>query len=223
MIILTIDTDWAPDWATKAVLEKVKSLGLKVTVFFSTANPLSPWPLLECGVHPDLSLAQEAGAEEKMLTAFKEMEPQALALRTHRFFWHSDLPKKILQAGFTLDSSLTLPYHPHLEPFKVGKLWRFPVWSSDHLHLARKLPCQKLEMPNFNQPGLKIFCFHVAYLYLNCATLKDFNMIGEGLTNEEAAHVNKQTAGVWQLFELLAEKIYKENGTGFWLSDLLEK
>lgn len=34
MIILTIDTDWAPEEATRAVLARVMALGIKCTVFF---------------------------------------------------------------------------------------------------------------------------------------------------------------------------------------------
>ena len=55
MILLTIDTDWAPEEATRVVLEKVRALRIKTTVFFSAPSPLPFWPELEVGCHPDLS------------------------------------------------------------------------------------------------------------------------------------------------------------------------
>ncbi len=239
MIILTIDTDWAPEHATRAVLEKVRALGVKCTVFFSTPSPAAYWPELEPGCHPDLSRRQPGHvppaesrlpapsrehdlavekAEEAMLMACKAANPLAGAVRTHRFYWHSDLSRLMLRAGFAHDSSMILPYHPGLQAFKVGKLTRWPVWASDHLHLARRLPFDRLEMPNWSAPGLKIFCFHVAYLYLNVHSLADFNMIQKGLADEEPPP-DKGLPGVWNLFEMLANEILKSS-KGFFLSEL---
>jgi len=236
MILLTIDTDWAPDGATRAVLEKVKKLGIKTTVFFSSPSPVEPWPLLEVGCHPDLSRRQvpEMGhgplamadmehdaavdqAEGRILADYRETFPGAEAVRTHRFYWHSDLSRLMAKSGFAHDSSMILPYHPGLKGFKVGRLKRWPVWASDHLHLARKLPLDRLAMPHWNEPGLKIFCFHVAYLHLNAAGLGDFNMIEQRLADEDC---RAGTApGVWNLFERLAEEIFRKSD-GHWLSDI---
>lgn len=236
MIILTIDTDWAPLEATREVLEKVRALNIKTTVFFSTPSPIQPWPLLEVGCHPDLSRRQglnlEAAPlaladpaqdqavtedEKNILGEYRQAFPKATALRTHRFYWHSDLPRLITGHGFAHDSSLILPYHPGLKGFKVGRLTRWPVWASDHLHLARKLPLDRLALPNWSEPGLKIFCFHVAYLYLNSASLGDFNMIDQTLADQKSRP--SAAPGVWNLFEMLAEEIYKKS-EGHWLSEI---
>lgn len=236
MILLTIDTDWAPDAATRAVLEKVKALGIKTTVFFSTPSPVEPWPLLEVGCHPDLSRRQatdspcgplapaarahDAAVEEAeggILLEYRRAFPEAQAVRTHRFYWHSDLSRLMARCGFVHDSSMILPYHPGLKGFKNGRLKRWPVWASDHLHLARRLPLDRLAMPSWEAPGLKIFCFHVAYLHLNASSLDGFNMIGQRLEDEDFKAASGP--GVWNLFELLAERVYKESG-GRWLSDL---
>lgn len=254
MIILTIDTDWAPEEATRAVLARVMALGIKCTVFFSTGQagglfadgpgPPPSWALLEEGCHPDLSrrlpacghdrpggrddpfgmasLEEDQGVdrdEARILGAYRQAFPQARAVRTHRFYWHSDLSRNMAANGFVHDSSLIMPFHPGLTGFRVGRLRRWPVWSSDHLHLARRLPLNRLEMPNLDKPGLKIFCFHVAYLYLNASSLDDFNMIRQrlGAGGEEAGR--SEGPGVWNLFEMLAERIYKRS-KGWWLADL---
>ncbi len=238
MIILSVDTDWAPEEATRQVLERIRQLGLKVTVFFSTPSPLSYWPELEAGCHPDLSrrrpvagdeqgalaMASQAHdravdqAEGEILKGYRLAFPGVKAVRTHRFYWHSDLSRNLVENGFTHDSSLILPYHPGLKGFKVGKLHRWPVWASDHLHLARRLPLDRLAMPNLDEPGLKIFCFHVAYLYLNTASLEGFNMIKSRLADTDYLPPAR-SPGVWNLFELLAERIYKKS-TGVWLSQI---
>ncbi len=240
MIILTIDTDWAPDRATAAVLEKVNALGVKVTVFFSTPSPGPAWPLLEVGAHPDLSRrvaterqgdglavahpehqAAAEAAEERILTDYRRAFPEARAVRTHRFHWHSDLSRVMVRTGFAHDSSMILPYHPGLKGFRVGRLTRWPVWASDHLHLARRLPLDHLAFPNGNQPGLKIFCFHVAYLHLNAAGLDDFNMISHRLESAAPAPARPQARpGVWDLFQRLAEKIHREQNGGSWLDEI---
>jgi hypothetical protein len=239
MILLTIDTDWAPDYATRAVLEKVRALGVKTTVFFSTPSPAEYWPELEPGCHPDLSRrvaridegplsplalgshahnAAVEKAEEDILTAYKSAIPGAAAVRTHRFYWHSDLSRLMARTGYSHDSSMILPYQPGIGGFKVGKLCRWPVWASDHLHLARRLPFDRMEMPNWGEPGLKIFCFHVAYLYLNIHSLDDFNMIQKGLSNEEPPKPGGPP-GVWNLFEMLANEILKSS-KGLFLNEL---
>ena len=244
MIILTIDTDWAPEEATLAILEKIKSLPIKTTVFFSTPSPLAPWALLEAGCHPDLSRRQaqpslEAQAslesalapatlehdaavkeaEGAILADYRQVFPQAQAVRTHRFYWHSDLSRLLVSQGFSHDSSLIMPFHPGLKGFRVGRLTRWPVWSSDHLHLARGLPLDSLRMPNWADEGLKIFCFHVAYLYHNTSCLKDFNMITASQPSERNKTISRK-AGVWDLFLNLSEEVYKRSTSGYWLSEI---
>ena len=239
MIILTIDTDWAPEEATRAVLERVRALGLKTTVFFSTPSPIEPWPQLEVGCHPDLSrrrvlrddgqgplamasLAHDTEVDEaegNILKSYRAAIPEARAVRTHRFYWHSDLSRNMARHGFLHDSSLIMPYHPGLSGFKVGKLTRWPVWASDHLHLARRLPLDRLAMPHWNDPGLKIFCFHVAYLHLNAKSLDDFNMIKERLAGGIETRAGDDRPGIWDLFERLAEEARRETG-GLWLSEI---
>ncbi|MDR0881956.1 MAG: hypothetical protein LBP55_05380 [Candidatus Adiutrix sp.] len=240
MIILTIDTDWAPEEATGAVLEKVRALGVKVTVFFSTPSAVTeaPWPLLEIGCHPDLSrrqgqsqpdgglamatLADDAAvdaAESGILSDYRSAFPRARAIRTHRFYWHSDLSRNLVKNGFVHDSSMIMPFHPGLQGFKVGKLTRWPVWSSDHLHLARHLPLDRLALPNLESPGLKIFCFHVAYLHLNVASLSEFNMVKTRLADGRGREPVASGPGVWDLFEKLAARVLEES-PGRWLSEI---
>ncbi|MDR0548984.1 MAG: hypothetical protein LBI10_06195 [Deltaproteobacteria bacterium] len=238
-LVLTIDTDWAPQEATATVLDKVRALGTKVTVFFSEPSPLPYWPLLEVGAHPDLSRrspppdpggpmsmatmdhdAQVLKEEGEILSQFKKAIPAADCARTHRFYWHSDLARVLSQSGFSHDSSMILPYLPGIKGFKVGRLTRWPVWASDHLHLARGFPLDRLKMPYFNEPGLKIFCFHVTYLYLNARSLADFNMIEKRLA--QSGGQPQKGAGIWTLFELLAEKIALKHGGGRWLKELPE-
>ncbi|KXS56183.1 MAG: hypothetical protein AMR96_04275 [Candidatus Adiutrix intracellularis] len=237
MIILTIDTDWAPAGPTRIILEKVRALGIKTTVFFSTPSPLPSWPLLETGAHPDLSRrcvpddgggplsmatlkhdADVLSAESQILQDYRTALPEAEAVRTHRFYWHSDLARVMGRTGFTHDSSLIIPYHPGLMGFKTGRLYRWPVWASDHLHLMRRFPLNRLALPYLDSPGLKIFCFHITYLYLNAQNLEDFNMIKTRLNNDHEP-MKRAGPGIWNLFEMLAEKIYKTS-EGSWLRDL---
>jgi len=237
MIILTIDTDWAPETATRVVMDRVRALGLKVTVFFSEPSPVPPWPLLEIGAHPDLSRrhvpADSGGplamatlkhdqdvleAEAGILGAYRAVLSEVEAVRTHRFYWHSDLARVMGRAGFIHDSSMILPYQPGIMGFKVGRLTRWPVWASDHLHLVRRFPLGRLDMPYLDRPGLKIFCFHVAYLYLNARSLADFDMVRARLGEDEAP-AGRPGPGIWNLFEMLAERAYKETG-GLWLGDI---
>ncbi len=240
MIILTIDTDWAPVEAVAEVLTKVKALGVKCTVFFSAPSPVEPWPELEMACHPDLSrrvaLGQSQGealsmatpehdaavndAESSIIGSYRTAFPTAGAIRTHRFYWHSDLSRLLATHGFAHDSSLIMPYHPGLCGFQVGKLKRWPVWASDHLHLARRLPLDRLAMPNWSAPGLKIFCFHVAYLYLNAASLNDFNLIENRFSADHLSSIDWQAPGVWRLFEMLAEEINRHSAGGHWLSEI---
>jgi hypothetical protein len=238
MILLTIDTDWAPAEATENVLNKVRALGIKTTVFFSSPSPVPYWPLLEVGAHPDLSRRQvppdHGGpmsmatieqdlnvlkAEGEILKTFKDTIPQADCVRTHRFYWHSDLARVMAKSGFGHDSSMILPYLPGIKGFKVGNLTRWPVWASDHLHLLRRFPLNRLDMPYLNEPGLKIFCFHVTYLHLNTRSLADFNMIQKRLGQGHGDDLAQKGDGIWTLFELLAEKIAKTS-QGVWLKDI---
>lgn len=222
MIILTIDTDWAPEWATAEIMDRLNRLGLKATVFFSTPPPVAPGPNIELGAHPDLSKDNHSIlTEAEILDDYQANIVKSQCLRTHRFYWHSDLPKLLVQKGFSCDSSMILPYHPGLKPFKVGRLKRFPVWASDHLHLARGYDCGKINLPNWHTEGLKIFCFHVAYLYLNSKSLSEFNMINEDWPDKNALKADGRP-GVWNLFERLADEIAKTSG-GHWLSELPEE
>ena len=227
MIVLTFDTDWAPQFVIDHVMAELKAARVKTTFFFTSPYNVGDELLVEKGIHPNFMSGSTQGASEsEVLINLKTWYPDAVGSRSHRLYWHSGLAKRLTDRGILYDSSIIMPFHPNLEPFKTQGITRFPFWWSDPLHLTSNLPFDCLNFPNLDKPGLKVLNFHPIHIYLNTKDLDAYSvMLNQVQLIETTPGVLSQFRqkgyGIGTLFSDILEYIYRHQHRTVYLKDLL--
>lgn len=179
MLAITLDVDWAPDFAIEAAAARLRDAGVCATWFVTHASPavdrLRERPdLFELGVHPNFFPASSHGDSlDEVLAHVKALVPEALSVRPHGLYQSSRVLAAIARdERLRVDASLFLPGHPHLRPVRQWLLGtsitRIPYfWSEDH-EMGRDEPAWSLE-PLLADDGLKVLNFHPIHVFLNSA------------------------------------------------------
>ncbi len=228
MICLTFDTDWAPQSVVEQVLESVLARNLSATVFATTPLDLPDDPRLEVALHPNLMADSTQGKDEKdILDNLQAWFPNALGLRTHRLYWRQGLAEELARRGLVYDASLFFPFKSHLAPVRGDGLVRFPGWWSDNLHMSHGFPFTKVEITNFQEPGLKIFAFHPMHILWNSTSPQGYR---EKLLRFQPLAEQKREAllacrdpgpGMGTFFETLLDYLANQRIPTYRLRDLL--
>lgn len=175
MIVLSFDTDYAPDFVLEDILNIIDMYRFQATFFCTNAFPGNDRSNIEFALHPNFMPDSTQGdSVEDILFNFKKDFPTAIGVRTHRLYWYAGLQEKLIDHGITYDSSIFLPFHSHLAQVRIGKLIRIPYWWSDNIHLLHGMDCNAVRLPGLKEPGLKIFDFHPIHIYLNTKDLDDY-------------------------------------------------
>jgi len=186
-IVLTFDTDWAPDYAINETAHILIESGVKATWFVTHDSPaiqrLFAFPgLFEVGVHPNFLKGSTQGNDYyEIMRYVMQIAPNAKSVRTHGMFYSAAISKMFaVDFGLEIDSSIFLGGMPHIIPYEVSYggpvLLRIPYfWSDDGEMSISRHPSFRLPEKNFNVPGLKVLCFHPIHVFLNAHTLKTYN------------------------------------------------
>ena len=143
---ITIDIDWAPDWAIARCYEMCRDAGLPCT-FFAThesdilADLRAAGPTVEIGIHPNLIGRSNTPLDYRhALDEAMGVVPEAVSMRTHSLvqstpFFHLLLSHYPVET----DVSLLLPFQEGLRPaaLHLGMgdrfLTRLPYWFEDDI------------------------------------------------------------------------------------------
>lgn len=230
MIILTFDSDWVPDFVLAPIIQKLEKEKIRATIFFTSPVEISKNSYIEAALHPNfMADSTQGNAVEAILEQMLGWFPGACGVRTHRLFWYSNLADSLMQGGILYDSSIFLPFHPHLEPIKYGTFIRIPFWWSDNFHLSRQLAFDRIELPNLEKPGLKVFNFHPLHIYLNTNNPGDHRKnlpYLRSIENKTPAVLSKfvnSGKGVNTFFNTLCDHIKKNRLETYFMKNLVEK
>jgi hypothetical protein len=189
-VVLTIDVDWAPDFAIDFVADHLISRRVRATWFVTHMSPaiarLQTYPeFFELGIHPNfLPRSTHGDTPDAVVCHCRSLLPQACSMRTHSLVQSTPLLRQIAaQTLITTDVSLFLPYTPNLRPvefqWRTGSLLRIPYFWADDFEMERRLPRWQLEPLLTIGPGLKIFAFHPIHVYLNSADIQVYQVLKE--------------------------------------------
>lgn len=200
--ILTIDTDWAPDFIIHKIIDILEQKKVKATWFIthedSFLKRLKENPLFEVGIHPNFFPDSTQGTDEDMiLSNLKKLVPNATTVRFHALYQSNAFLCKLQYYGLQNDLSLILPNSKNIEPhFSYHhNLFRFPYFWEDDFQMVEdssgKIPTipkllqtkQEWEFDplKFSFHGLKIFDFHPVHIILNSNSMKQYNFIKSSL------------------------------------------
>lgn len=221
--VLTLDVDWAPDFAIEAVAQILIEKNVKATWFLThystTVEKLKEaGHLFELGVHPNLLPGSTHGErEDAVLAHVKGLVPSAISMRTHGLYQSSNfLVKAAKDYSIAFDVSLFLPRAAHLTPHQLKwggvKLWRLPYFWEDDSEMFEDVPIWSLSDKRLAVPGLRIFDFHPIHVLLNTNKFEIYNALKQEMPISQwtldfvESHINKGE-GPRTLFLEIAEAL----------------
>lgn len=176
-ICLTLDVDWAPDWAISDCAEACARSGVAATFFATHQSPvlkeLSVDDRFEVGIHPNFLANSSHGQDpKKVIETLLEWYPNATSMRTHALVQSTALWQMIAMdfPQISVDVSLLLPFHPIFGRFhypivgnsrlhRLAYNWEDDVSANDESwHWEDVLP---------TDTGLQVLDFHPVFLGMN--------------------------------------------------------
>ena len=170
-VILTVDTDWAPDEVLARTLEMFKEAGVPCTFFATHDTPLLKGldaGQYEVGLHPNFNplFKGEGGDPAKIVGSLLEKYPDARGIRSHSSAISNVLVELFGNMGFRYESNVCLPYSQRLE---ILTLWngmvRIPFNWEDYLHFSYQKSFADTGL-NLSE-GLHVLTFHPVHVFLN--------------------------------------------------------
>ena len=223
MKVITLDTDWAPDFMLEYVSDILTKRKIKATWFITNDSPflekLKQNPLFELGLHPNFDINSTQGKNiDDILKNLKNILPDAKSIRTHALLQSTRLFSKFYKYGIENDSSIFLSKTPNIIPHfsKYLNLNRFPYFWEDDFYMADNEPWS-LKESFFQKPGLQIFDFHPFHIFLNSNTMQPYELVKNkigflNITQENIKQfINTNESGSGTLFNDLTSSLYNKD------------
>jgi hypothetical protein len=147
---ITVDVDWAPDWACADLAETLAAAGVRSTWFVTHA---SPWlsdarseSTMELGIHPNFHAGSSHGnTPAEVLATCMDLVPGAQVMRTHCLLQSTPLLQAVVDTTpVQLDSSIYIDGLVGVRPSRLdlvgGSLTRLPFVWEDDIEFARSSP-----------------------------------------------------------------------------------
>ncbi len=233
-VAITLDVDWAPDYAIDLAARILVEREVRATWFITHASPaidrLRQRPdLFELGIHPNfLPGSTHGGTESEVLEHCVALVPDAISMRTHGLYQSTSMLVRVMaETRIEVDVSLLLPWARRLAPvpfvWQGRTLLRVPYFWEDDIEMEALSPSWHLNEALLEEPGLKVFDFHPIHVMLNSSALAPYRRLclpagslASG-TEVEARPLVNQGEGTRTLFVELADRL--ERG-GFQIRDL---
>lgn len=220
-ILITFDTDWAPDFAIDAVAEIIRAAGAKATFFVTHASSaverLRAEPeRFELGLHPNFFAGSTHGATPREVIAHcRALVPDAYSVRTHGFYMSSRLLTQIaaetdVRADLSFFHAQGGAPEPSLLHLDHGRrLVRLPtVWEDDMTFADPAHTCDGAAWAA-RRSGVTVANFHPLSSVLNTPGLQNY---------EEAKRRSPRLSELQP--EQIEDLIHRGAGTGSFLRSL---
>ena len=234
---ITVDLDWAPDFAIEELINTLIDYQVKATWFIThkskAVERLYEYPeRFELGIHPNFLPGSTQGeSPSEILAHLMELVPQARSMRTHSLVQSTHLLQRVMdETPVVNDVSLFLRHCPGLKSHRFyyaeKYLCRLPYFWEDDLEMEAPAPCWEVEPLLAMGNGLKIFDFHPMYLYLNCVNLapgynklKNSNARLQDVTKQATDAYRRSGPGPQTLLRQLCRRL-SDSGGGNLISEL---
>ena len=238
-VLLTLDVDWAPDFAIDLAAEKLISNRVRATWIVTHESPaidrLRRYPeLFELGIHPNFLAGSSHGSTAReVLGHCLNLVPTAISARAHCLFQSTPLLCEMLdRTPIRIDGSLYLPHARSLAPvayeWNGRTLLRIPHFWEDDFEMERTAPIWELAPMLAGGEGLRVFDFHPIHVFLNSRTpgaYQDLKASTPSLSsvNQAAAENYVQTgSGAGSVFAEVVQYLATA-GESLRMSDLRER
>ena len=201
LVCLTMDVDWASEYAVEKALAIFEERGLPVTVFLTHKSAVLDKALTEgkikCGIHPNFMPDSSQGSTYQEVVDFCfDLLPDARLFRAHRYYDGNDPMEVLTKHGIVCESNICT-LMDILPPFlHRSQTVSFPIFWEDgaYLYNYRGVVMCGYDMfwTRFNGPGLKVINMHPMHLMLNTPYFSYTREIKDKLTREEWNHLNEE-------------------------------
>lgn len=202
--VITLDIDWAPDFAILDAADLLEAHSVKSTWFVTHETPvlerLRARPdLFELGIHPNfLPNSSQGSTPEEVLDSCMRWVPEARSMRTHSLVQSTPLLRLALQrTRVRIDVSLFLPYSRHADPvvFRAqgDGLYRLPYIWEDDIEFEQEKP--RWDLADIDDLGDEpaILDFHPMHLALNSPSMANYRgLLSEGASLRELERASVQ-------------------------------
>lgn len=223
---LTVDVDWAPDWAMRRLLSAFLDAGVRSTWFITheteVLDDLRAQPeLVELGIHPNFQSGSSHGATPSEVVAeCLRIVPEATTMRTHCLVQSTPVFQTIVdESPITLDASVYLRGAKGVAVSELpldrgGSIARVPyVWEDDLEFFARDPRWDGSAFLEARHRGdeLTVMDLHPIHFVLNSADVRPYQAL-------KAAVGDTRTVSEAHLDEFA----YDGPGTATFVSSLLD-
>lgn len=193
MIYLSMDIDWAPDWAIRRAVDVVLERGLSVTLFVThesaAIRALEGDRRVELAWHPNYLPGSDHGATPgEVLDTMAALCPGGRGVRAHHLWRGTSYVVEYGRRGLVYEASDLLFLQPGLVG---GRYWngvaQLPLWWEDDVHMLHGRPMRLDQVPLDLAPPLAVFDFHPTLLALNSADLEGYGRLKAWLGSEGRA------------------------------------
>jgi hypothetical protein len=234
--IITVDTDWAPDWLIDYTADILLEMNVKSTWFItneskSISKLMRSKELFELGIHPNMLHGSSHGKSiDEVMAHMKNILPDAISMRTHGLFQSTEFLRSANRDyGIQYDVSLFLPYMrgitPHLLKFQDCSICRIPYFWGDDLEMFAKKPTWDADEIDPNIVGIEIYNFHPIHVYLNTINYSIYHEIKskypESKSWKRDILEKYKNAGIGPQ-NMFLELVSKLAGKGTWVRELPE-
>ncbi len=198
MIILTLDTDWAPDYILDATLQVLVSSNIKTTVFATHQTPLlrSLPKTFEIGLHPNITdITDGATAIRKI----KDLYPDARCIRNHSLVSCNRFLHIYHELGISVSSNYLMANQSDIKPVPLPYgITEYPIFFMDDVALIaeKELNPDRFIATLTDLPGLKVLAFHPVHIYLNTTSFKEYEKVKSRLGTKSQDSKNFINAGI---------------------------
>lgn len=227
-LALTLDQDWAPDWAVRRVAELLVAHKVKATWFITNECPSLAFlrqhrHLFELGIHPNFMPGGTQGTTPtEVLSNCLAVVPEATSMRAHGLHISSSLYATVMrETPITADLTTIMPHTAGLRPALLRwgghSLWKVPFYWEDDIEFGLEQPCWELGSHLLDDAGLAIFNFHPIHICLD--TRSEAQYAAYRMTPDcEPPFAPGAPRGVRALFDQLLATL---EGAGVTVSELL--
>jgi hypothetical protein len=220
---LTLDLDWAPDFAIEDAARLLIQHRVCATWFVTHATPAlallrANADLFELGIHPNFLPGSSHGATpEAVIDHCLALVPEARAVRTHALVQSTPLLAQMVQrSAIRVDVSLLHQRGVGLRGFELpvggARLLRLPYFWEDDVEMDEPQPRWRVaDLPP--DDGLRILDFHPIHVALNSASMAPYAALKQQTprlhetTRAECQRHANTGSGTGTLFRALVEAL----------------
>lgn len=171
-LLISIDIDWACEYAISMTLSYFLERGIAVTVFSThdskfIANQLG---VLEVGLHPFFDELSSHGSDDLAVATHVNQLPHNLkAFRCHRFQCSNSSYTLMRDLGFKISSNVCTDLEV-VSPFKNRfQMLEIPIYMEDggFLFNQHSMDVSGTPMDRFSAPGTKVIVLHPMHFAIN--------------------------------------------------------